>query len=137
VLRTGDGSARRLSDFLSRAELHALDLYREVFAPLGIEYQIGFSLPSRRPLQIGVGLGRYDHDFDDHERDLLNTLRPHLIHAYRRAQILSDHTAALDSIASALEVHGWGELVIADDNTASAVGPALAMLEKHFGCDRQ
>jgi hypothetical protein len=44
-LGTMDGRAMRFSDLLTRRELHRLDLYREVYRPLGVEYQIAFTSP--------------------------------------------------------------------------------------------
>ena len=82
-LRTQDGRAYRFSDVVSRAELRALDLYREVYAPLGVEQQIAFTLPSRPGHVLGIALSRRVHDFTDAERALLNRARPYLIQCYR------------------------------------------------------
>src|ERR1700722_6058024 len=38
--RTGDGSAHRLSDFLSAEALHGLELYQRVYKPRGVEFQV-------------------------------------------------------------------------------------------------
>lgn len=133
VQRTGDGSARRVSDFITQAELHRLGLYEHVFAPVGIEYQIGWSLPARRPLLIGMALGRSHRDFDDDERDLLNALRPHLIQAYRSAQIRSTERTALRSLAFALETQGRAVLVLDRYGSLdSAEASARALLARHF-----
>lgn len=48
--RTGDGSTHTISDFLSRREYRELELYRELYGPSGIEYQIAFGLPAPQPL---------------------------------------------------------------------------------------
>src|SRR5665213_4554672 len=45
-LETGNGRAMRFSDLITRRELHQLDVYREVYAPMGVEYQIAFTLPA-------------------------------------------------------------------------------------------
>ena len=106
---------------------------RRVYA-VAFEYQLGFALPARRPLQIGIALCRTAHDFTDDERDVLNFLRPHLVQAYRSVQILSEQRAALASIAIALDVHGRGVVLVSeDDRLFSEEGPALAILSKHFG----
>lgn len=83
--RTGDGRAVRFSDVASRAQLHATELYRELYRPLGIEYQIAFTLPSSPERLLAIALSRTDSDFTDQERDLLNLARPHLIQGYRNA----------------------------------------------------
>jgi hypothetical protein len=77
-LRTGDGRATRFSDLIDRPELHRLELYRELYSRLGLEYQIAFTLPSRSERILGVSLSRRRRDFTAAERDLLNLCRPYL-----------------------------------------------------------
>jgi DNA-binding CsgD family transcriptional regulator len=84
-LRTKVGRAVRFSDLITRRELHRLDLYREVYEPLGVEYQIAFTLPSASQRVLGIALSRAKRDFTATERDLLNLLRPYMIQAYRNA----------------------------------------------------
>ena len=104
-VRSGDGRAIRFSDLLTRRELHRLDLYREVYEPLGVEYQIAFTLPSRSTRLLGVALSRSRSDFTAIERSLLNLARPYLIQAYRNAV---DYTRLASGAAGAINA---GELV--------------------------
>jgi len=85
IERTRDGRVFRFSDVVTPAELHALDLYRKLYAPIGLEHQIAFTLPSPSQTIIGVALSRRERDFSDLERDLLELARPHLIQAYNNA----------------------------------------------------
>lgn len=87
--RTRDGRAYRFSDVLPQAQLHQLQIYRELYAPLGVEHQIAFTLPSPRGHVLGVALSRSGHDFTDLERDVLNRARPFLIQLYRNAMALT------------------------------------------------
>jgi DNA-binding CsgD family transcriptional regulator len=89
-LRTRDGRATRFSDLVTRRELHRLDVYREVYQPLAVEYQIAFTLPSGAERILGVSLSRRKRDFSAAERDLLNLARPYLIQAYRNALAHTD-----------------------------------------------
>jgi DNA-binding CsgD family transcriptional regulator len=89
-LATGNGRATRFSDVVTRRELHRLELYRHVYRPLGVEYQIAFMLPSAARRVLGVTLSRSTRDFTATERDLLNLARPYLIQVYRNAL---SHTA--------------------------------------------
>jgi DNA-binding CsgD family transcriptional regulator len=82
---TQDGRAYRFSDVVTRDELHALEIYREFYGPLGVEHQIAFTLPGGPDRLLGVALSRGGRDYDDDERDLLNRARPFLIQAYRNA----------------------------------------------------
>jgi DNA-binding CsgD family transcriptional regulator len=84
-LRTRDGRATRFSDLVTRDQLHRLDIYREIYRPLDVEYQIAFTLPSGAERILGVALSRIKQDFTDSERDLLNLARPYLIQIYRTA----------------------------------------------------
>lgn len=83
--RTHDGRPCRFSDVIGVEELHALDLYRELYRPIGLEYQMAFTLPSDSGRILGVALSRRERDFSDAERDLLEVVRPHLIQAYNNA----------------------------------------------------
>lgn len=127
---TDDGSACRLSDFVTLDELHELDLYRRIYGPLGVEYQVAFALATKRPLVIAFALNRYDTDFDDHDVAVLDALRPHLIQAYRNAQAV----AALRGIEGALARAGRGVVTLATsgyDDRAPAW--AQQVLVEHFG----
>jgi DNA-binding CsgD family transcriptional regulator len=83
--QTRDGRPFRFSDIVSQDELHALTLYREFYGPIGLEYQIAFTLPARSEQILGIALSRCEHDFSDSERELLEIARPHLIQAYNNA----------------------------------------------------
>lgn len=86
VAKTQDGRAYRISDFITQEELHRLDLYREIYGPLGnTEYQIAFTLPHTPGRILGVALSRGAEDYTDAERDLLNRARPALIQIFRNA----------------------------------------------------
>jgi DNA-binding CsgD family transcriptional regulator len=96
-LRTRDGRATRISDLMTRRELHRLDIYRYVYQPLGVEYQIAFTLPSNAERILGASLSRRRRDFTARERDLLNLSRPYLIQIYRNALEHSRAIAGTDS----------------------------------------
>jgi DNA-binding CsgD family transcriptional regulator len=87
--RTGDGRAYRFSDVVTAEQLHATALYREFYAPLGLEYQIAFTLPHAPGRLLAIALSRTHEDFSDAERALLDAARPFLIQMYRNA---IDHT---------------------------------------------
>jgi len=84
-LRTRDGRPHRISDVVTQEQFHQTDLYRELYAPIGIEYQISFALPSTGEEILAIVLSRREADFSDEERELLAVARPHLIQVYRNA----------------------------------------------------
>ncbi|MBS1678516.1 MAG: hypothetical protein JST08_14160 [Actinobacteria bacterium] len=110
--RTLDGRPRRISDFLSLREYHALPLYREFYGQINAEYQVAFCLPSRPPVVIGLALTRADHDFSDREVLLLGAARPHLIQAYRNAELAAAREATIAALEARLEDVGTAVIVV-------------------------
>jgi DNA-binding CsgD family transcriptional regulator len=84
-LRTQDGRAMRFSDVVTGEELHALPLYAEVYEPMGVEYQLAFTLPGSPLGVLAIAMSRTDRDYSDAERDFANAARPFLIQAYLNA----------------------------------------------------
>jgi DNA-binding CsgD family transcriptional regulator len=84
-VRTLDGRANRFSDVISPAELQALELYRRLYVPMGVEYQMAFTLPAGPERVLAIALSRGERDYSDAERDFANRARPFLIQAYLNA----------------------------------------------------
>jgi DNA-binding CsgD family transcriptional regulator len=80
--RSGENGAMRLSDHISRRELHLTELYNHVYRLSDLEYQLGVQLPAPRggldrPRElVGISLSRTHRDFSDSDRALLDQLRP-------------------------------------------------------------
>ena len=96
--RTGETRALRLSDFISRRGLHALDLYDLVYRHIDTEYQLAFTVPTAGQM-IGITVSRAGRDFDERELALLQAARAIVIPAYRN---LHDR-ARLDAILRAFD----------------------------------
>jgi DNA-binding CsgD family transcriptional regulator len=96
-MRTRDGRPLRFSDIVTREQLHATDLYCEVYAHLGVEHQIAFTLPSSHQRLMAIALSRRERDYSDEERELLTLARPHLIQAYRNALDFTDRALKSES----------------------------------------
>ena len=88
---------------IDRAALPPLALYQEFYRPLGVESQVAFTLPARPPLLLGLALSRGAEDYSDAELELLALARPHLIQAYRKAELSSARAAALRALEDGLE----------------------------------
>jgi len=127
-LRTRDGRALRFSDVVSRSQLHGLPLYRHFYAPLGVEHQIAFILPSTPLLTIGVALTRADADFGERDRELLELTRPHMIQAYRAAELRERLAATVAGLSSALEADGTAIVVLEANGSVGFVSAAAASL---------
>jgi DNA-binding CsgD family transcriptional regulator len=143
-LRTDNGRATRFSDLITRRELHRLELYREVYRPLGVEYQIAFTLPSGSRQVLGISLSRGKRNFTATERDLLNLVRPYLIQAYRNAlvhtelargggrQIVVDDLQALGLTLRQAEVLRLVAMGHSDRDAAASLGISARTAQKHL-----
>ncbi len=109
-LHTLDGRAYRFSDVLGSAELHELALYRDLYAPLGVEHQLAFTLPASPDRVLAIALSRGGSDYSDAERDFANRARPFLIQAYlnaiaygslRSRRTEADTTTPIDTLLAA------------------------------------
>lgn len=102
--RTGDPSARRMSDFISRRALHRLELYDQYYRELGTEYQLAFTVPAEARL-IGITLSRTGaRDFVEEDRELLDRVRDLVVPLYRN---LLDRDRLL-AVLAAVEQAGAG-----------------------------
>jgi len=131
--KTGDGGAYKISDFLTQRQFHRLALYQEFFRKLdGGEYQLCVALPSPAPLVVGIGINRSHADFTERERLLLDILRPHLVQAYRNAELIGDLRAALE--ATGREPGGGRDVVVAsrDGRVRFATRGAAASIAAYF-----
>jgi DNA-binding CsgD family transcriptional regulator len=105
--RTGDGRTLRMSDFISRRGLHALELYDVFYRQLAVEHQLAFTLPGQGQL-IGVTVNRAGRDFSEREVARLEGIRRHVLSVHRN---LCDR-ARLDALARALDGHHEGPIAV-------------------------
>jgi DNA-binding CsgD family transcriptional regulator len=122
--RTGDFTARKITDFLTRRELRRLELFTE--GGRGI-FEMGVGLPAP-PWHTKVFLfHRGDRDFSERDRQVLDLLRPHLANLYESAR--KRRLAA--ALAAGAEVEG--ELVVLDagDAIEFATAPARRLLDEY------
>lgn len=131
VQANGDDRAYKISDFLSRREFHALELYGDLYRRLGAEDQIAVGVPG--PLVIGIAMNRDRRSFGERDRAMLDLLGPHLAHSHARARertesgrliaILERGLRERDAAVVALEPSG---------GIAAASGAALELLHAYF-----
>jgi DNA-binding CsgD family transcriptional regulator len=127
-LRTRDGRSRRFSDVATPAELRRTSLYAELYGPLGLEHQVAFTLPSTPELTIGIALSRGGRDYSERDCRLLELARPHLIQAYRAAQLRERLVGILEGMRQGLEADGTAIVAIDCDGDVSFVSAAAAEL---------
>jgi DNA-binding CsgD family transcriptional regulator len=136
--RTNDPEARRLSDFLTRRQFHALPVYTEFYRPLRIEFVLGAFINNGPTAFDGVTLNRAGRDFTERDRSVLTILRPHIVQGYRTAIAIDRLRADLALAARAVETPGFGLIVISACGRMDLLSPgAEALLTKYFGPRRQ
>ena len=80
---TGDGSAYKVSDFMTVEAFQGSALYRQVYGLIGVEDQMAINLPAPRDHVTALVVNRGRRDFNEHDRRNLNVLRPYLAQTYR------------------------------------------------------
>ena len=78
VRATGDGRARRISDFLSDRQFRSLGLYHDFYRRRGVDYQATIMVPAPGGGLIAVALNRQGHDFSSQDLELFDLLRIHV-----------------------------------------------------------
>jgi DNA-binding CsgD family transcriptional regulator len=128
--QAGETNVLRLSDHISRRDLHRTELYDYVYRVIGLEYQLGVGLPPvrrelGRPTEfIGLSLCRKHRDFSERDRALLAALSPLLattlarLHelAFLRATVAGDaaHPGSAVMLVDAAGVIAWANPEAAD-----------------------
>jgi DNA-binding CsgD family transcriptional regulator len=112
-LSSRNSRALRLSDVIDEASFRRLALYREVFAPLGVNHQMAVTLPAPPSLLVGFAVTA-EHDYTDAQQRMFDLARPHLIQARANAAARERLRDVLDAVSLGLEDINQA-LVIADD----------------------
>ena len=103
VRATGDGRARRISDFLSDRQFRSLGLYHDFYRRRGVAYQTVIAVPAPGGGLIAVALNRQRHDFSADDLELFDALRSHVRQAAAIALLTQPPPAASpDSAANPL-----------------------------------
>ena len=96
VQATGDGRARRISDFLSDRQFRSLGLYHDFYRRRGVGYQTLIAVPAPGGGLIAVALNRQRHDFSAEDLELFDLLRSHVGQAAVIALLTQPERSAAD-----------------------------------------
>jgi DNA-binding CsgD family transcriptional regulator len=129
---TGDGSSKKISDFLSQEEFHARPLYRKFYKVIGVEYQMAFTLTGTHPQVVALVFSSSHTDFTERDRAVLNLVRPHLVQAWFSVQEQGHLRALLGTASDATAYSGAGLVVLSDPPHELTPG-ALMTLYRFFG----
>jgi len=130
-LRQGSFDAMKISDFLTRRELHRTLVYDLLLKPCGLEDTLEVRLRIPAPSRHKVfSFDRGDRDFSARDRAVLDILNPHLVQLYRASE-------ARGRLSEALALHESTEapvvLLEGDDRIAFATTAARQLLDRYFG----
>jgi DNA-binding CsgD family transcriptional regulator len=99
--RLGDGGPQRMPDLFSRRHYRGLEIYAELFADLGFDHQVAFSIPIDSDRCMCLAINRQGGDFSDSELDRLDALRRPVAACASRIALLE----RLDSSGTGAPVH--------------------------------
>jgi DNA-binding CsgD family transcriptional regulator/PAS domain-containing protein len=131
--RTGDLTARKISDFVSKAQFYRLPVYQEVYRPLGAEEQFALGLRVTGDIIVALALNRGRRNFTEEHRALLNLAQPHLAQAYRNAAALTRLRQQLAAAQQRVDALPMGVLVLDRRlRIVFATGRARKLLRDYF-----
>ncbi|BAZ09480.1 transcriptional regulator [Calothrix sp. NIES-4071] len=143
-LRTGDGKAHKISDFLSENQLYYLEgLYQKHLRPLCMEDQMvlvvknynetstksGVSI-NQEQSEIVVSLHRPKRDFCERDRLILNLLCPHLLVAYHNATALTQMEQELAQLSRTADE--LGTIILNNDFKIQLITKRASQLLIHY-----
>ena len=100
---TQDASWKMTTDFMPIEDFHKLDIHRIALGPLGVNYQLGGLLMSMNDTVYIVTLHRTRQGFTEKEREIVNTLHPHLVTSYINAIVCSRAHNSVSQIKAVME----------------------------------
>jgi DNA-binding CsgD family transcriptional regulator len=110
-----------------------LGLYNEFFRPLGVEHQVAFTLHHSPDVIVALSLNRTRRDFSERDRALLGSLRPHLLRAYRNAELLTGLRRELALVVDRAEATGISVVRLAPNGRLQDASPgAVDRLADYF-----
>jgi DNA-binding CsgD family transcriptional regulator len=135
VEESGDFRTLKVSDFLTRTQLHRLELYDHSFRPFGCEYWMMLPLRSPPWHERGFNLLRARRDFSERDRTILDLLAPHLLRLIGNVELRRRLRIALAALDAGDVDHG---VVLLDPNVRvdHATPHARSLLAKYFPATR-
>jgi DNA-binding CsgD family transcriptional regulator len=131
-VQAGDRRANVLSTFLTARQLHALELYQDIFRRMEVEDQIAFGLPGE--LIVGIIISRSRRNFSERDVEVAERVRPHLAQAYLAARERERLAALVDALETVLDEHA-AALILLDRGSGviHSSESARELLRAYFG----
>jgi DNA-binding CsgD family transcriptional regulator len=122
-VRTGETRPMKISDLMSRRAFRATELYRVVYGPMGVEYQMAVTLPAEPGAVLGIALNRDRRDFSERDRQMLALLRPHLAQLRHDAVERDAGRTFAHILERILDDRGQAALALGRRDAVAAVSP--------------
>jgi hypothetical protein len=136
-MRTGDGSAIRISDFQSRRQFHATGLYSGFYRQYDVEDDlcIGVSAEPCRSITIAW---HGDRQFTDRDHCIANLIRPYVIQAWQNARLFGEVHSQQQLLEDGLKGAALGVIACDSDGRVRLI-TALARqyLAEYFGVTKE
>lgn len=89
-MKTRDGQAHAISDFLSRRHFRSMELYRNFYRRYRTEDQLSVAALFDEQWLLGIVINRDTWGFTEREKAMLNALRPFYFRVYARLSRLAE-----------------------------------------------
>ena len=123
----------RVTEYLSLREFHRTALYNEFYKYIGGDTQITTCLNVSPELFVACSLHRLKRDFTDRDCKLLNLLTPHLVSAFKNAQLIQQLVVENKNLHAALDMSRYGFLSVNMNLIVSCQSStAMRLLHKYF-----
>jgi DNA-binding CsgD family transcriptional regulator len=119
----------KISDFMTRRELHRLGLYQEVYKHLHTEFQMVMSLKPSSTDMVALVLSSSRKDYTERDRVVLALLQPAIQRAYATLRRRRQHTSLSTREA---EVLAWVAEAKTNKEVALILGISSRTVQKHL-----
>lgn len=132
-----DGGSRKVSDSMSLGVFRDTALYSEYYRSMGINYVMAVPMVAQPQTIVSVVLNRSSRDFDEHDRQILDLMRPAMACLYRLAVAREEVHLAIARLRETTIEQGGAVLVLdRHHRLREASEQAGRMWRKHFPRER-
>lgn len=133
-LATGDPLWKMVTDFMPMEDFRATSLWKEALKPLSIDYQLCGMLAVESGVVHGLTLNRAHRPFEEREREMLNTLHPHLVTSYLNAMAFSRVKCSMEELRAVVEASPGAYACLRPDGSLAWMQPrARDWLAEFYG----
>jgi DNA-binding CsgD family transcriptional regulator len=100
---TQDFSWMMPTDFIPQEDFYKLDLYQQGQKPLNIQHHMVGFIAQMEETAHALSIHRSEKGFEEREREILNTIQPHVVNSYINAIVHSRAKSSLAQIKAAVE----------------------------------